>query len=52
LVENSEEVKNILEEIQPHVPMTLQLWPVVVCLQVKGAVGSAKRPAQVVAEAL
>jgi Tfp pilus assembly protein PilO len=31
LVENSEEVKNILEEIQPHVPVTLQLklWPVV-----------------------
>ncbi|KAK1604804.1 hypothetical protein QYE76_028477 [Lolium multiflorum] len=28
LVENSEEVKNILEEIQPHVPMTLKL-PVV-----------------------
>jgi hypothetical protein len=30
LVENSEEVKNILEEIQPHVPVTLQLklWPV------------------------
>ncbi|KAK1649458.1 hypothetical protein QYE76_067263 [Lolium multiflorum] len=41
LVENSEEVKNILEEIQPHVPVTLQLklWPVV-SLQVKGAVGS------------
>jgi hypothetical protein len=31
LVENSEEVKNILEGIQPHVPVTLQLklWPVV-----------------------
>ena len=24
LVENSEEVKNILEEIQPHAPVTLQ----------------------------
>ncbi|KAK1660466.1 hypothetical protein QYE76_048625 [Lolium multiflorum] len=31
LVENSEEVKNILEEIQLHIPTTLQLklWPVV-----------------------
>ncbi|KAK1626995.1 hypothetical protein QYE76_001310 [Lolium multiflorum] len=31
LVENSEEVKNILEEVQPHVPVMLQLklWPVV-----------------------
>ncbi|KAK1653255.1 hypothetical protein QYE76_071060 [Lolium multiflorum] len=31
LVENPEEVKSILEEIQPHLPVTLQvkLWPVV-----------------------
>ncbi|KAK1606665.1 hypothetical protein QYE76_030338 [Lolium multiflorum] len=31
LVEDPEEVKNVLEEIQPHLPVTLQvkLWPVV-----------------------
>ncbi|KAK1626490.1 hypothetical protein QYE76_000805 [Lolium multiflorum] len=31
LIENSEEVKGILEDIQPHLPMTLQvkLWPAV-----------------------
>ncbi|KAK1663432.1 hypothetical protein QYE76_051591 [Lolium multiflorum] len=43
LVEDPEEVKSILEDIQPHLPMTLQvkLWPVVtVCLQVKGEIGS------------
>ncbi|KAK1687227.1 hypothetical protein QYE76_048075 [Lolium multiflorum] len=36
LVEDTEDVKSILEDIQPHVPVTLQvkLWPVVtVCLQ-------------------
>jgi hypothetical protein len=46
LVENPEEVKGILEDIQPHLPVALQvkLWPAVTLsvFQVKGAVGSSE----------
>ncbi|KAK1662201.1 hypothetical protein QYE76_050360 [Lolium multiflorum] len=45
LVENSEEVKGILEDIQPHLPMTLQvkLWPAVTLSVFKSRVQSARQ---------
>ncbi|KAK1615081.1 hypothetical protein QYE76_020598 [Lolium multiflorum] len=45
LVENPEEVKGILEDIQPHLPVTLQvkLWPAVTLSVFKSRVQSARR---------
>ncbi|KAK1697890.1 hypothetical protein QYE76_014587 [Lolium multiflorum] len=45
LIENSEEVKGILEDIQPHLPMTLQvkLWPAVTLSVFKSRVQSARQ---------
>jgi Tfp pilus assembly protein PilO len=45
LVENPEEVKSLLEEIQPHLPVTLQvkLWPVVTLSAYKSRVELARQ---------
>jgi Tfp pilus assembly protein PilO len=45
LVENPEAVKGILEEIQPHLPMTLQvkLWPAVTLSAFRSRVQSARQ---------
>ncbi|KAK1677775.1 hypothetical protein QYE76_038623 [Lolium multiflorum] len=45
LVEDPEEVKSILEEIQPHLPVTLQvkLWPVVTLSAYRSRVKSARQ---------
>ncbi|KAK1642904.1 hypothetical protein QYE76_060709 [Lolium multiflorum] len=45
LIENSEEAKGILEDIQPHLPMTLQvkLWPAVTLSVFKSRVQSARQ---------
>ncbi|KAK1663287.1 hypothetical protein QYE76_051446 [Lolium multiflorum] len=45
LVENPEEVKGILEDIQPHLPVTLQvkLWPAVTLSVFKSRVQSARQ---------
>ena len=45
LIENSEEVKGILEDIHPHLPMTLQvkLWPAVTLSVFKSRVQSARQ---------
>ncbi|KAK1632335.1 hypothetical protein QYE76_006650 [Lolium multiflorum] len=45
LIDNSEEVKGILEDVQPHLPMTLQvkLWPAVTLSVFKSRVQSARQ---------
>ena len=45
LIKNSEEVKGILEDIQPHLPMTLQvkLWPALTLSVFKSRVQSARQ---------
>ncbi|KAK1605078.1 hypothetical protein QYE76_028751 [Lolium multiflorum] len=45
LVENPEEVKSILEDIQPHLPVTLQvkLWPVVTLSAYRSRVNLARQ---------
>ncbi|KAK1670336.1 hypothetical protein QYE76_058495 [Lolium multiflorum] len=45
LVEDTEEIKSILEDIQPHLPVTLQvkLWPVVTLSAYKSRVTSARQ---------
>ncbi|KAK1693775.1 hypothetical protein QYE76_010472 [Lolium multiflorum] len=45
LVENPEEIKGILEDIQPHLPVTLQvkLWPAVTLSVFKSRVQSARQ---------